>query len=171
MAAHCVNGAIRMNIVIEGCDASGKSTLARQLLRAKLGSRILHSDGPPKYEGEINVRADKFMRSCDTICDRHPCVGEEIYYILRKPPVSTLDPAMKQCFYDSKPLIIYCRGVAGSHVARKGEDPAHLKSIQTNHAVIQGRYDQWALEKAHFLYRVGDDLKQLIAAIKGVMDP
>lgn len=155
-----------MNIVIEGFDASGKSTLAHELQR-ELGRPIFHSTGPTTLE-ELNKRAKHFLDQRNVVFDRHPCVGEPIYYILRGGS-PLIDPKYVEKFYKQKSLIIYCRGDRGPHIAREEESAQHVKDVETHRIQIQTRYDDWAKEHASIWYRVGDNVRRLVAMVQGAI--
>ncbi len=157
-----------MNIVVEGADASGKSTLAR-IIAETLHRPIFHSNGPSKYPGEVNERARHFLSQRDAVFDRHPCVGEPVYCILRGGK-SELDLDLEENFYTSPHLIIYCRGQRGPHVVKEGEDPAHVRNVATNHNLILQRYDEWALSHAHLMCRCDEDTEFILSVLK-TFDP
>jgi adenylate kinase family enzyme len=76
-----------MNIVIEGPDNSGKSTLAREIARCT-GKQLISSNGKPQ---DIPARIEAMpMSATDAVFDRHPCVSDLIYSAAaRRPPIVT----------------------------------------------------------------------------------
>lgn len=164
-----------MQIVIEGPDGSGKSTLVRALMEAT-GWKLQAGEGPEKYPGEINERARKYIKvamyrenysGLPVIYDRHPCVSHPIYS--RFTPVSQLEQLHIDRFYQLKNLIIYCAPKSfvqlnESHDVKEHDTDWHLKAITENHTSICGHYERWALERAHLVYRYWetDALKNLV---------
>jgi predicted HAD superfamily Cof-like phosphohydrolase len=150
-----------MNIVIEGPDNSGKSTLARSI-SSELGWPVKSSEGPEKYPGEINERLIRYLEMDRVIFDRHPCVSQMIYHLFNKTnpvPSSTIKD-----FYASSPVIIYCPGMdLDDHTLKDDYDTdEHLEMIERNHSMICRFYDIWALKHAHIIYRKGDPISSII---------
>ncbi len=157
------------DIVIEGPDNTGKSTLAQALANAMhLG--VIGSEGPEKYPGEINERIQRYSARMDlTIFDRHPAVSEPIYGLLRGQ--LNVDSALLAGFYAQPHLFIYChsqRGL-GEHQVKGYDTPEHLQLLSTRHDHICHLYSLWALSHAHLVYRIGDDMTAVVAAVIGVV--
>ena len=94
-------------IVIEGLDATGKSTLA-DCLAKHLHWPIQPSEGPPRYEGEMTLRVERYLKmSRHVIYDRHPCVSQPIYGTMRTHN-DDIDSTLVNAFYAQDPLFIYC---------------------------------------------------------------
>jgi hypothetical protein len=151
-----------MTIIIEGIDASGKSTLAKYL-SIELGLTIQESEGPPKYRGELDERIVKYfklMAAGRTLFVRHPCVSQPIYGLLRVKS-DAIDPAHITEFYGNDPFFIYCdpgkRGLS-SHEVKPEEDPEHVAAVEEKYALLLVHYRMWAMERAHLVYRIGDDV-------------
>lgn len=157
-----------MNIVLEGPDASGKSTLARYLSQ-ELKRAVVPSEGPEKYPGEINERIRRYRWFDNVIFDRHPCVSQGIYSIFSKltPP----DRDLVFDFYETKPVMVYCMTTfqALTHETKEHDSEQHLAMIAENDKEIRSLYDQWALDYAHFIYRVGSPMTRILRAINGHM--
>jgi thymidylate kinase len=155
-----------MNIVLEGIDNSGKSTLAN-LLSARLERVVVHSGGPEKYEGEFRSRVLSFLECKAVIFDRHPCVSERIYGPIRERTLLT--PDLEGLFYSTNPLIVYCRPFnrLQGHIVKERDTVQHLEQVKQNYDEILNRYEQWALARAHIIHR-GDALRT-IAAIEGML--
>lgn len=141
-------------IVIEGPDGTGKSTLARHL-SSLIGWEILHSGGPEKHLDEINERAAMFSQLTNVIFDRHPCVSHPIYNAFRSIPQTRLDPAIISHFYAvQRPFMIYACEPVGVEVMKPEHDtPEHRDFLDKNLASIRQAYHQWAIERAHCIYR------------------
>ncbi len=153
-------------IVIEGMDNSGKSTLAVQMAEY-MELIVQESEGPPKSDKEINARVDRYEKMTDRLFVRHPCISNAIYGQVRAEGNPITD-GRTMLFYDARPTLIYCdagqRGL-GSHVEKAHDTAKHLKDIEDNYNKLLYLYRQWAAEHAHFVYRIGDDVEQLIATV------
>lgn len=153
-------------IVIEGMDNSGKSTLARKLADY-FGYDIQESEGPPKSAEEINERVDRYSRLTNVVFVRHPVSSNAIYGQMREEG-DPITYGRSMTFYESRPLIIYCdageRGLGG-HVIKESDTPEHLEKLKDNYHKLLGLYRIWAAQHAHFTYRIGDDMDQLIATV------
>jgi hypothetical protein len=155
-----------VNVVIEGPDGGGKSTLARTLSDA-LDMRVQQGSGPPKRPGEIERRTRDYLAMRSTLFDRHPCVSQTMYGQLRG---ETLSPDMASLiidFYRSPVLFVYCRSTDDSrHVVKEGENPQHIKLLHSQYDTLVSLYDRWALRHARLIYRIGDDVEELTDIIR-----
>lgn len=155
-----------MAIIIEGMDNSGKSTLA-QVMAEYMGLIVQESEGPPVDEDEINDRVDRYERMTDRLFVRHPVISNAIYGQVREEG-DIISEGRRMLFYESKHTIIYCdagtRGL-GAHVQKAHDTEKHLEDITNNYNKLLYLYRQWAAEHAHFVYRIGDDMDQLIATV------
>lgn len=160
-----------MNVVIEGLDNSGKSTLAKYISRAT-GLTVFSSEGPEKHEGELEQRVERYSgyRASygSVIFDRHPCVSDPIYSIARGRQ-SPLSRGAIKLLYDEKPLFIYCdvgtRGL-GSHVLKEHDTPEHMQMVQSHFASLLHHYRNWAMDHAHIIYRIGDDQDRIVRIVQ-----
>lgn len=147
-----------MNIILEGPDGSGKSTLAKMLTRAT-GFPIVPGEGPTKRAGEADERITRFMKHRNSIFDRHPAISGPIYDAFR-PKAYPISPELIAQFYGSDVFIIYCRGdevlTHDTGDNPSGSDtPEYLAWLDEHHSKICQRYDAWAMDHAHFIYRKG----------------
>lgn len=153
-------------IVIEGMDNSGKSTLGIALAEY-LDLIVQESEGPPLSDEEINERVDKYEAMTDRIFVRHPVVSNAIYGKFRTEG-NPITPGRTMLFYEAKPLLIYCdagtRGYEG-HVVKPHDTKKHQKLLAKNAEALLTEYRLWAAQYAHFVYRIGDDMDELIATI------
>ena len=153
-------------IVIEGMDNSGKSTLGIALGR-HLGMRVQESEGPPLSDQEINERVDGYAKLKDHIFVRHPVISNAIYGQVRAEG-DPITPDRRVRFYLAKPIIVYCdagsRGL-GAHIVKAHDTQKHLEDITNNYNKLLYLYRQWAAEHARFVYRIGDDMDELIMLI------
>lgn len=157
-----------MNIVLEGHDNSGKSTLAAMLAK-RLGREVYSSEGPEKYPGELESRVSYYMLKPDAIFDRHPCISDPIYSTARGRP-SVLAPEVVRSFYNQPAIFIYCdplnKGL-GSHVRKEHDSDEHMAMVESNYKSILYHYRTWAVEHSHIVYRIGDDPYTILRFIEG----
>lgn len=153
-------------IVIEGMDNSGKSTLGNAMADY-MELIVQESEGPPRSDEEINERIDRYAEMEDRLFVRHPVVSNEIYGKFRKEG-NPITPGRTMLFYEAKPILIYCdagdRGYEG-HELKPHDTKRHQKLLAKNAAALLQEYRLWAAKHAHFVYRIGDDMDQLIATV------
>lgn len=97
-----------INIVIFGCDNSGKTTLAKALCSEIEGSRYVRSLGPNKtFDEQIKFMVDNLDVDKVNIFDRFPCIEENVCgNVLRgSDNFSGLDTST---FLDKVDLFIFC---------------------------------------------------------------
>ena len=148
-------------IVIEGPDASGKTTLARALA-ATLGLTLVSSEGPPRYPGDIPERLRRYDAIPGLVVyDRHPCVSDSIYaHAFSR--YTDLTPEMLAEFYDSNHLFIYCDPITDvQHVEKPHDTKEHLEQMHKHHDKLLETYRAWAFHRAHILYRIGDSVARI----------
>lgn len=152
-----------MNIVLEGPDNAGKSTLAK-LLAMELKKSVYASGGPEKYPGELLLRVEKYRELQNVIFDRHPCVSDIIYGRFRERR-STLAGQHEGLFYAEPPLMIYCdpldRGMSG-HVEKAHDSSEHVGMVHHRYDAILSLYRHWGISRAHIIYRIGDDPQRIV---------
>jgi predicted HAD superfamily Cof-like phosphohydrolase len=160
-----------MLIVLEGPDFAGKSTLGKYL-SDRLGLPLRHSGGPSKYPGEVNERADRFAKDPGpAIYDRHPVVSQNLYAMALANGAEMVTTDRELRFYESHPLIIYCRPVRDfEHIPSEHTPPGYEHSIAAHYDDLVKLYDQWANSFAHFTYRMGDDPTRILNAVKGALN-
>lgn len=153
-------------IVIEGMDNSGKSTLAREMADY-MELIVQESEGPPLSDEEINERVDKYAEMQGRLFVRHPVISNAIYGLFR-PEGNPITPGRTMLFYEAKPILIYCdageRGYEG-HELKPHDTERHQKLLSENQQNLLREYRLWAAQYAHFVYRIGDDMDQLIATV------
>lgn len=155
-----------MNVIVEGPDGAGKSTLAAFVAQS-LGWKIVASVGPTQNVHEFNERARSALCSRHIVFDRHPIVSERIYGNLRGKLMT--DPDLERAFYTQDNVLIYYRGRSddlSNHRAKEHDSLEHLAMIIGRHATICDEYDGWALERAHLIYRRGDNKQNVVKLIQ-----
>ena len=138
------------NIVIEGPDAAGKSTLANQLLQ-HFPLTLQKSEGPPKYPGEMEERVGRYLRMDNVLFDRHPCISQVIYDKFREKKTPIPQELVNQ-FYAQGNLIIYMYGRAGAHEIKAHDSQEHLELLDRFEDNIRNAYTEWAPGRAHVYY-------------------
>jgi len=166
------NGDSNMNIVIEGPDGSGKSTLARYL-RDTLGRTLIGGEGPAKYPGEFDQRIARFFSYQNVIFDRHPAVSGPIYDQFRENVVPVSADLLYR-FYEESYIFVYCRGsIELKHNAEdnaSGSDtPEYLDWLSRHHSAIFTTYEDWGLNRAHIVYRLGNPMTNVLKAVRGML--
>ncbi len=153
-------------IIIEGMDNSGKSTLA-EAMAEYMELIVQESEGPPKNAKEINDRVDRYEGMDDRLFVRHPVISNSIYGQVRKEG-DPITPGRRILFYEAKHILIYCdagdRGLE-AHVQKAHDTKKHIADVTKNYSKLLELYRLWAAQHAHFIYRIGDDMDQLIATI------
>ena len=152
-------------IIFEGIDATGKSTLAKYCAKRLDKLRwqnnpipVQSSEGPPKSQEEIHARIDKYYTLTNTLFDRHPCVSQPIYGKAREASVYIERDYLKH-FYKQPHLFIYCEPVdtLRNHKIKPTDTLEHIRMLEENYHFIHRLYQQWALQHAQLIYRIGDD--------------
>jgi len=160
-----------MNIVLEGPDGSGKSTLARYL-RDTLGRTLIQGEGPPKYPGELDERIARMFAYQNVIFDRHPAISGPIYGTYREHNDADVSPDQLIRFYEEDYVFVYCIGSdrLDRHLAASESDsPEYLNWLEQHHASIFRDYQLWGMSKAHITYRIGDPMKRVLSAVRGML--
>lgn len=161
-----------MNIVVEGPDGSGKTTLIHYLLNSVNGFMLKSGEGPPKFPGEIIDRCIRYLSMDGYIMDRHPVISHSIYDQFRKEQEPIPEEIVKS-FYRSYPIIIYCHGRIGSHELKAYDLPNHVKMVEEKDKQIRLSYDEWArcIVPRHFWYtpdstqRITDLVKERLSHV------
>lgn len=159
------SGASQM-IVIEGMDNSGKSTLAEEMANY-MELIVQESEGPPLSDEEINARVDRYEQLEGRLFVRHPVISNAIYGKFRDEG-NPITPGRTMIFYESNPILIYCdageRGYEG-HELKPHDTERHQTLLTNNQQALLNEYRLWAAQRAHFVYRIGDDMDRLISAV------
>lgn len=160
-----------MDIVLEGPDNAGKSTLAGKL-SASTGRQVIQSEGREKFPGEVNERVERYSFHYNVIYDRHPCVSQGIYALIK--PNTPIHQDSINNFYSRQPLIIYCRPLVGrgmdGHIEKAYDEAEYLRTIEDKFDELTRLYDDWALNHAHLIYRIGDNETRLIETVRRMID-
>ncbi len=159
-----------MNIILEGPDNAGKSTLAKAISEAT-GWPIKNKEGRPPTQLLLFEKFRKYEALENKIIDRHPIVSQSIYGFIRSDediPQEFLDN-----FFNRGDLIIYCRcvdiGLKG-HEASDTDTPEHLAMIEEDQKRILNTYDNWAAMCADIVYKNWKDLPMVVAMVQGALN-
>lgn len=153
-----------MNVILEGPDGSGKTTLAH-ILTQHVPLVYTPSRGPEQYPGEIIERVYRYLRMDNCLFDRHPIVSQSIYGRFRQ-NATQIPQDLVNLLYRQKPLIIYCHGRAGAHELKEFDTAEHVTMIHRYDDNIRAAYEEWANRHAKLRYQVGDEVDPIIQAVK-----
>lgn len=165
------------NIVIEGMDATGKSTLAN-FLSIKLRMPIKESEGPTSSVDHFLERSSRYEQLQNHIIVRHPHVSESIYgtargtYLAYTKNLDFLESLDRYC--QSRHLIIYCMPPTASfhHKVKAHDTDDHIKLLQEHKHTICGLYRAWAQLDADLHYQMGHSMHRLLSVIERIrFDP
>jgi len=160
------------NIVVEGVDASGKSTLCRHLHEVTGWPIALREGKPPTFEKTLE-KIQRFQGYEGKIIDRHPLVSQAIYgQTVRQDP--NLPMELVTAIHEQGNLWIYCRCIdwnnpLGNHVVKLGEDAEHLDALKLQFPEILDLYDEWALHSAHIIYNNHGNMEFIGNCVKGAL--
>lgn len=159
-----------MNIILEGPDAAGKSTLA-QALRNATGMPIKASEGKPATWRLYLERLRKYEALDGMIIDRHPIYSQQVYGSLRDDP-EIPDEHLDNLFNRPDDLFIYCRAINRGltcHEAKPTDPLGHLEFIDKNYGGILARYDRLAAHNADIIYHEYRQMSRIVDMVKGVL--
>lgn len=160
-------------IIIEGPDATGKSTLARHIA-AHLPLTIQESEGPPRDADEITDRIYRYYSlPLHTLFVRHPCVSNPIYDIGRTDPTPIPSHILTE-FYAHDHFFIYCHPTnidqaLSHHVLKPTDSEAHQELVRAHYRTHALHYRLWALNHAHVIYRIGDSPERIASIIAALI--
>ena len=159
-----------MNIILEGPDNGGKSTLALAL-RDATGMPIKDKEGRPKTWHLLLEKLRKYEAVDGMIIDRHPIITQSVYGFLRNDP--EIPDEFMDTFFKRQDLIIYCRALRtdplDTHEPSPTDDEAHLKMVEEQYGTVLRVYDSWAVQSANITYRQYDQTPMIIAMVKGIL--
>lgn len=126
-------------IIVEGMDATGKSTLIEKI-QVATGWPVYKSGGPEKYPGEILDRCVVFKDLPEqVICDRHPVISQQVYSKING--TTPITPMYIEMLKVRRPLVIYASGTnRGEHQIKEGEDLEYVKKVDANREIVEKEY-------------------------------
>jgi hypothetical protein len=127
---------------------------------------VQESEGPPKSDDEINARVDTYEQMEGRLFVRHPVISNSIYGKFREEG-DPITEGRRMLFYEADHIFIYCDAQRhyDGHVVKDHDTERHLKLLDDNAEALLREYRLWAAQHAHFVYRIGDDMDRLIAAV------
>lgn len=162
-----------MNVIIEGADGTGKSTLAGVLSNA-LRMPVVPRTPKPKNSRELVAKYKRHLEIENAIHDRHPVITEFIYARVLRGIDRRDDPFWYHAWNSlmiQRPVIILCRlDYFDRHKVKRDENAGHVDQVEHHYKKIVGAYDLWALHHAHILYNSSNDIEHLISMIRGVVN-
>ena len=157
-----------MNIILEGPDNCGKSTLANAI-SAATGWPIHPKEGRPENHFLLLEKLRRYEQLEGVIIDRHPIISGSVYRLMRGDP--EFPDAYMDRFFAGQDLIIYCRCLRSleDHEPSPTDTPEHLHNIQVHQQRILDSYDNWAAIAANIIYTTYDQTPMIVAMVKGVL--
>jgi hypothetical protein len=160
-----------VNIILEGPDNAGKTTLANALAK-EIGWPIKHKEGRPKTWILLLEKLRKYEAVDRMIVDRHPIISQSVYGLVARNDPSIPTDFMDR-FFERRDLIIYCRCISTQlegHEPSDSDTPEHLKAIEENYQKILNVYDNWAAVACNIVYVDYDQMPGVIAMVKGYIN-
>lgn len=170
-----------MNLILEGPDNAGKTTLGRKLVEHSDGLiSIHHPGGKPAsiadevtcYEGQLAL-----LGGNNNILDRVTPISQQVYN--PDPMLYEMRAEMLVNFAAWKPLIVYCRPSTDRLLRtddfswRQDETEEHKQKIIRNQHTFIERYDRIFAKIPHLPYDYEDDVAAsrlfnlMLAAFRG----
>lgn len=171
-----------MRIILEGCDNSGKTTLANKIKHA-LGPRVeyFHPGGKPadlEAEGQcVEEQLHTLAASSAIIMDRCTPISQAVYNT--DPELEIWRSHMWGRYMDLGVVVIYCRPSTDKLLRvqdltwRDGETEEHKQKIINNQHTFVNRYDAIMQDIPHICYDYEDTqqselvLSRALAALTG----
>ena len=158
-----------MRVIVEGPDNSGKSTLC-SAIAAITGRGVAHSGGRERSPEEIIGRCHNLLAlPDDVIHDRHPIISNPIYGMTVCPNTPIPHELTRQ-LYAQRPLFIYCRAEPDrgmeDHVMNEQDTAEYVGAVDQHYDELVHQYDEWALEHAHLIYRIGQPYRPIFTYIR-----
>lgn len=149
-------------IILEGCDGTGKSTLAKALardLKLPIAERVVTSEnGPPSKSELIKWTYKELADPTPKIYDRFPIYSEPIYARILKREVK-IGPGMVRHFHETEvPLLILC-DPGFKAVEKNVHNEPQMPGVVNNLWAIYAQYRQ--LPFIDYIYDHTDDSETL----------
>ena len=165
---------MKMMIILEGPDNSGKTTLAKYLAW-ELDMPYVPSEGPEKYPGEIDERILRYNKlQLPAIFDRYPIISHRIYWPIFHQKTGLVNQDLLDEWYKAQKFIIYCRAEPGrgmeGHISSSPVDQLeYIKSLGENYFKLVRAYDDWSLLESDYIYRIGSSMSRVGWIIAGII--
>lgn len=166
-------------IIIEGPDASGKSTLAR-FLSEELGYTVKESEGPTRSLEDYRERLCRYYQMAwktggSVIFVRHPLISEPIYghHVRRNNLVSFGEAETLLKMMTPKPIIIYCDNTPApvDHQLKIFDTPEYLDALKVAEPAIREEYYNWVyIGLGAIYYQIGIDMRAIKCQVENLRD-
>ena len=150
-----------MNVVLEGPDNAGKSTLAQRLLKQVPGSSYYHPGGKPDSDAAelmfIHEQADLLKHKNQMILDRITPISQQVYNPNPEADIIRMTHLNRLMLADNF-VVIYCRPKneilmdVGNFKWRPEEPEEHRQKIITQAHTFVERYDTLMLKVPNIFY-------------------
>lgn len=159
-----------MNIILEGPDNAGKTTLALALSK-ETGIPLKEKEGKPSTWPDMLQKLQDYEKLDHMIIDRHPIISQSVYGMTVRddPPIPE---SFLERFFQRDDLIIYCRCIADEltdHEASPTDTPEHLVAIEERYQEVLNCYDNWAAICANIIYTQYSQTDRIIAMVRAVL--
>lgn len=157
------------NIILEGFDGSGKTTLAKKLTE-RYRLTYQPSEGKAKHPGECNDRCLKYFQRSEVVFDRHPIISNDIYSLITG--AQLISPLVRAKWQELRKdhLIIYCAGGSVQEQTLGEFDTRDfLLALSDKEKELKRAYDKWAFTEADIVHRKGTSTRKLFSMIGGFL--
>jgi len=127
-----------MRIILEGLDASGKSTLGA-FLSKELDLPIRYAGGPPGNRDIVVERCIEQHQYDDCIFDRVTSISERAYRIDISDDLYDELSTFTEMLISRGCLVVWCTG-CGNHELKGHDTEEHVRHITENADIIAKRY-------------------------------
>ena len=150
----------KISILIEGCDASGKTSLARLIMKLDNNITYYASGGPPQTRDDmIRFCEDQLLLASKNrvIIDRATPISHVIYNSekLSFQDVEYLADMCDEILRQPQCILVYCRPCnehllnPKSHEWKEYDTPEHIEKVLNNQARYIATYDQFMGVRDH----------------------
>lgn len=165
-------------IIIEGMDATGKSTLARYLAD-ELGYIVKESEGPIYSPEELTDRLQRYdelsrRHGGGVIFVRHPLISEPIYatHVHKREPFHTFGQSeYKLKLMVPKPIIVVCKpsGKKVDHQLKIFDTPEYLDALDEARVYVEQEYEEWVyIGLGAIPYRIGGETRYIKLCVENM---
>ena len=161
---------MKESIIVEGLDASGKSTLVGKL--SEIFDLPIHvAGGPPGGDdAALKCVSDQYAAAIDgVILDRATVISRQCYEDISAKHRKQLNVSL--AYLLKRAVVIYCSPATfGEHVLKDRDSLEHLEHIEKNAVAIADRYERLMRFIPHITYDFNstpiDDLVEEIMEIR-----
>lgn len=140
-----------MKIIVEGYDASGKSTLA-QALADRLGLSVLEAGPKPPSDKQALIDSYMQFNSANVVHCRITPISRQAYQLDCSDAHYRELQNIVQRYAEEDAIFIYCTGEADDHQVKDYDTPGHLEYLSKNQDTIKSRYDRIFSKINHIKY-------------------